>query len=520
MGTLPLYASPIPPLDSEIVIDVNPEDPDLKPISELETYKLLTKFLKKSLGPNDFPKRIFKEFKIELALPFCDIINCALKSGIFPDAFKISEIIPIPKENPPKALKDLRPISKTPIGGKILEKRIISELESDIKLTFDDPTQYGNTKGSSTTHYLIKLTNEAYMSNDVGLATTAITIDYSKAFDLVDHTILINKLVEIGVRGKVINLIISFLNNRRHYTKISGFQSEVSNTTCGVPQGTISGPKLFTILIKGVKCPMVHNLKFVDDKTLAYSYSGDPTAVLQKVLDIETLETNKDKMKINESKCNVITFNRSTKNIAPKQLLLNGNELNSVDKIKLLGVIITNDLRWRENTSELCKKVNKKFYMIWKLKEFGFKKEELLTLWKVVLRPIVEYAAPLWHSGLIESDIRKLERLQRKAIGLILGTIYIDYKRYYRVNGQPVSYKEALKHFDLPTLAERRETLATKFALDTFKSGLHCEFFEETNSNRPNTRSKPKVKEHPGKTTRCRKSAIPYLSKKINNHKR
>ena len=80
------------PLDSEIVIDVNPEDPDLKPISELETYKLLTKFLKKSLGPNDFPKRIFKEFKIELALPFCDIINCALKSGIFPDAFKISEI--------------------------------------------------------------------------------------------------------------------------------------------------------------------------------------------------------------------------------------------------------------------------------------------------------------------------------------------------------------------------------------------------------------------------------------------
>ena len=225
-------------------------------------------------------------------------------------------------------------------------------------------------------------------------------------------------------------------------------------------------------------------------------------------------------MKINESKCNVITFNRSTKNIAPKQLLLNGNELNSAAKIKLLGVIITNDLRWRENTSELCKKVNKKFYMIWKLKEFGFKKEELLTLWKVVLRPIVEYAAPLWHSGLIESDIRKLERLQRKAIGLILGTIYIDYKRYYRVNGQPVSYKEALKHFDLPTLAERRETLATKFALDTFKSGSHCEFFEETNSNRPNTRSKPKFKVHPSKTTRCGKSAIPYLSKKINNHKR
>ncbi len=77
-----------------------------------------------------------------------------------------------------------------------------------MKPTFNDPTQYGNKKGSSTTHYLIKLTDVAYKSNDIGKATTAITIDYSKAFDLVDHTILVNKLIEISVRGKVINLII------------------------------------------------------------------------------------------------------------------------------------------------------------------------------------------------------------------------------------------------------------------------------------------------------------------------
>ena len=89
----------------------------------------------------DFPKIILEEFTVELALPFSDIINCSLKTGIFSDAFKLSEIIPLPKENPPKELKDLRPISKTPIGGKILEKMIISELESDIKSIFNDPTQ-------------------------------------------------------------------------------------------------------------------------------------------------------------------------------------------------------------------------------------------------------------------------------------------------------------------------------------------------------------------------------------------
>ena len=143
-------------------------------------------------------------------------------------------------------------------------------------------------------------------------------------------------MVEIGVRGKVINLIISFLSDRKHYTKIIGIQSEVIYTTCGVPQGTISGPKLFTILIKGIKCTMVHNLKFVYDKTLAYSYSGDPTAFLQNVLNIETLETNKDTMKINESKCNVITFNHSSKHTGPQKVLLNIDELTSAVKIKLL----------------------------------------------------------------------------------------------------------------------------------------------------------------------------------------
>merc|ERR1712240_498695 len=410
-----------PPLDNDIVINENSNEAELNTISEFDTFKLLRKYLKKSIGPIDFPRRILEEFTVELAFPFSDIINCSLKTGIFPDAFKISEIIPLPKENPPKALKDLRPISKTPIGGKILEKMIISELENDIKPKFSDPTQFGNTKGSSTTHYLIKLTYKAYKSNDIGHATTAITIDYSKAFDLVDHTILIKKLIELEVRGNVIKLIISFLSNRRHYTKVNGIKSKVCYTSCGVPQGTISGPRLFTILIKGVKSPMVHNFKFVDDKTLAYSYSGDSTQFLQSVLNNETLETSKDKMKINEAKCYVITFNHSSNNIGPQKLTLNGNELTSVDKIKLLGVIIISDLRWRENTAEIRKKITKKFFMIWKLKQFGFKTEELLTLWKVSQRPIAEYAAPLWHPNLLRVQHKNLGETTENSIGTDIG---------------------------------------------------------------------------------------------------
>ncbi len=201
-----------PPLNSNITLNCPPDEKKLPVITEFETYKLLNKYSKKSLGPGDFPQKIFTEYSPELATPFCDILNCALQSNIFPDAYKKAEIIPIPKINPPRSLSDLRPISKTPIGGKIIEKVLVSELEKDIKGKLDN-TQYGNCRGSSTTHYLIKLTDQAFRSTDKGKATTAITIDYSKAFDDVDHNVLVQKLVRLGVRSNIIKLLIPFLTD-------------------------------------------------------------------------------------------------------------------------------------------------------------------------------------------------------------------------------------------------------------------------------------------------------------------
>ena len=508
-----------PPLDLNVANTVNHSGPELSLISEFDTYKLLKKFAKKSLGPSDFPKRILNEFAIELAFPFRDITNCALKSGIFPDAYKISEIVAIPKVLPPRELKDLRPISKTPVGGKILEKMILNDLESDLKSTLNDVSQFGNSKGCSTTHYLIKATNEAFKSTDNCGATTAITIDYSKAFELVDHSTLINKFVKLKARSKLIEIISSFLCNRKHYTKINDNKSNLIETTCGVPQGTLSGPKFFTALIHEVNCELVSNYKFVDDKTLVHSYSGDCTSFLQNVLDIEATKTKENKMVLNESKCNVITFNFSKKNSIPQNLLLNGNPLNPVSSIKLLGVTITDDLRWKENTAQICKKVNKKFHFLWNLSDVLRRTELLLNAWKVLLRPITEYASPLWHSGLSKHDSNKLESLQKRAVGIILGTFYKEHKRFYIVGGQPVSYESALTYLKLPSLAERREILTTKFAIQTFKNERHNDFFERKSNYRPGSRHKPSIQEHTCTTERYRNAPIPAMSRILNRMK-
>ena len=504
-----------PPLDRNFKLRETGHEVSLKNVTEVDTYKMLRKYSKKSLGPNDLPQKILQEFAPELATPYCDIINCALRSGIFPDAYKKAEIVPIPKVNPPRTLSDLRPISKTPIGGKMIEKALMFELEKDIKGKLDS-NQYGNCKGASTTHYLIKLTDQAFKSTDKGLATTFVTIDYSKAFDYVDHDVLIQKLVQLGVRGKIINLLISFLSDRSHNTNFMGNKSEFTSITCGVPQGTVTGPKLFVILINGDKCNLVANYKFVDDKTLALSYSGDPTKILQEVLDIEFNETIKDKMIINESKCHLMNFNFSKKNHPPQNLKFNGKLINIAKKIKLLGAILTDDLKWAENTLNICSKVNKKLYQIRMMKQYGLQRAELVTAWRSMLRPITEYAVPLWHSGLTECDSSKIEMLQKKALGTILGTVYVDNKRYYKLENEHVTYLDALQTIGLTTLKKRREVLTSKFALETARNESQNDMFLKKQNNQITTRNRFTLEEPHCKTARYYRSAIPYMSRILN----
>ena len=154
--------------------------------------------------------------------------------------------------------------------------------------------------------------------------------------------------------------------------------------------------------------------------------------------------------------------------------------------------------------------------MLCKLKQFGVSIDDLKT-WKVLLRPITEYATHLWHSGLSNSETYMLESLQKKALGLILGTIYIDHRRYYKINGQPVNYETALDHLQLQSLQQRRKELTLKFAIATFKNDIHRGFFEPPASTRTGTRSTNNVQEKSCKGTSYCNSAIPYMSRELNN---
>ena len=518
-----------PPLNHEQLPSYLPHPNVSKQIDEFTTYKLLKKVANKSPGPKDIPPRILSEFCPEIATPICNIINACLKQGVFPDLWKRAKIVPIPKVASPKSLNDLRPISLTPAPGKVLEKIIAEDLASQLKL---DSNQYGNVKGSSTSHYLIKLMDLAFKSTDKGKATTAVTIDYSKDFDLIDHTILVKKLIGKGISENLTMLLISFLSDQMHCTKVGNKTSKYKKITCGVPQGTVNGPKLFIVMIDGDQDDSVHSFKFVDDKTIALNYSGDPTTTIQKCLDRISKEAQENNMVINASKCHSVTFNFSEKNIEPINLTINGNKIENKSSIKLLGVTLSNDLKWAVNTNNICNKVYAMLYKISKLKSFGATQEDLINVWTTMLRPSAEYAAPLWHSSLTLCESKNLEKLQKTALAIILGKTYINFKPYYNIENNLMNYKAALSALKLDTMYDRREKLTTKFAKSLIKSEKHRNMLpgEKTfvstrdrliisNNNPDDKKVLVKLNEVKTNTERHYMSSIPYMTRTINKIK-
>ena len=189
-------------------------------------------------GPDGIPTRIWKECAPELAEPITLIFNTSIASGIFPTAWKDSNVTPVPKVTPITGRGDLRPISLTAIVSKVLEDFVVEWLIEDVKHIID-PSQFGCLKGTSTTYCLLDMMHNWLSSIDKpGMFLRACFLDFSKACDHIDHTILVNKLIHLGVRGFIIRWICSFLCDRRQAVKIKNIVSPWMPMHAGVPQGT------------------------------------------------------------------------------------------------------------------------------------------------------------------------------------------------------------------------------------------------------------------------------------------
>ena len=149
------------------------------------------------------------------------------------------------------------------------------------------------------------------------------------------------------------------------------------------------------------------------------------------------------------------------------------------------------------------------------MKKFGLKTEELVIAWKTMLRPLTEYAAPLWHSGLTDVDDKAIEDLQKKALAIILRVVFVETRKLYKLNNKMIRYEEAIEKLGLETLSVRREILTGKFALQLVQSERYKDMIEPKVKTY-NTRSNARFVEQDCKSKRSFMSAVPYLTRLLN----
>ena len=404
-------------------IYMNPTDPN-KILSILKSCKP-----KKSAGHDNINMQFLKHIGNHIDLPLAIIINKSLSEGVVPDAMKIAKVVPIYKSKDHHSFTNYRPISLLPCISKILEKIVHKRLyfflaTRDIFYA----SQYGFRPCHSTTHAVTELAHSvlrSFESKDVTLATF---LDLSKAFDTIDHDILLQKLSHHGVRGIALAWFKSYLKNRKQFVCSNGILSTTMEIKCGVPQGSVLGPLLFIIYTNDL--PNVLNttkcILFADDTTIYLS--SDKIETMYQIMNDELLNLTDwfkaNKLSLNVSKTNYVLFNRRKSKYEGK-IMIGGEIIERVNCFKFLGIFIDEELSWHKHIDQCRKKIASGVYALNMAKNYLYS-SHLCQLYYTLVNPHLLYGNLLWGSA-YKSHLHKLEIQQKKAIRVITQSKYNEH---------------------------------------------------------------------------------------------
>ena len=228
---------------------------------------------KKATGPNSIPTKILKVFSKTISIPLANLINLSFECGIFPMSLKVASVTPIHEKGGSLDCNNYRPVSLISNLSKLIEKLVHNRLYNFLekhKLLYEH--QYGFQKKHSTNHALIDITEKIRSALDQNIFACGVFIDLQKAFDTVNHDILLHKLDHYGIRGLPNKWFQSFLSGRSQYTTIKDKSSNKLPTTHGVPQLSVLGPLLFILYINNLNKAIIHSYvhHFADDTNLLY----------------------------------------------------------------------------------------------------------------------------------------------------------------------------------------------------------------------------------------------------------
>lgn len=393
---------------------------------EIEIFKIPSN---KTHGLYSCPTRLLKSAGHIIAVPLASIINISVEKGVFPTKLKHAKITPVFKDGDETDPNNYRPISLLSIFNRIFEKVMCDQLKRFMnKHNILYESQYGFRENRSTEHAILDIVNKIQKNMGRGMFSCGIFIDLKKAFDTVDHSILLQKLHHYGIRGIINDWFHSYLYERTQSTQIGPHISKKEKTLSGVPQGSVLGPLLFLIYINDIynASSKLAFYLFADDTNLLYADKNLKS--LESVINVELINIcdwlNANKLSLNIQKTNFVIFHPYQKRLNYEvNLKIFDNRINKFislerkDYVKYLGVLIDGNLSWKYHICHVASKVSRNIGIIARLRHFT-PSATLHNIYRSLISPYLSYGLSAWGQA-AKIHLDKILLLQKRVVRLM-----------------------------------------------------------------------------------------------------
>lgn len=450
----------------------------------------------KAGGPDQVPARFLKETAKAVSPMYTHLFRQSYEQGHLPDTWTKAVVCPIYKKGSRSLPENYRPVSLTAIPCKLFEHIVVSKIWEHLnKHGVITSQQHGFRTGLSCETQLIEALHDwTSVMNEGSSQVDAIVLDFSKAFDMVPHQRLLQKLQHYGITGNTKAWIASFLSGRTHQVVVNGSESDTREVTSGVPQGTVVGPLLFLLYINDIEQGLNSTIRLFADDSVIYRKieTIEDSHILQQ--DLFRLQEWADKwqMSFNIKKCKILRITRRTKTkinfnyvmstptLPPstieieqrtiedaKEVLkvrpptLSFTPLEEITSDRYLGVILDNKLSFNEHVDTIVKKATNLLNLC--RRNLNMCSPQIKeTAYKSLVRPHLDYASPAWNPHTTR-NISKIEAVQRRAARFVLGNYeygpeaHLTDEINQTLKWQPLQHRRAL--YDLTVFYKIRNQL-------------------------------------------------------------
>lgn len=420
--------------------------PDFPPFTfesftERDVKKNILSISSNAVGADDISRNMIVPILDIVSPILTHILNHSINTGKFPEAWKQAQIIPVPKKPSPLVVSDFRPISILPFLSKILEKLVFQQLSQFLnRHSLLNPLQSGFRPGHSTVTALIKVTDDIRWSMDNKQLTILTLLDFSNAFNTIDHDILVSLLKSLNMSPLVIDWFRSYLNGRRQRIRTDETISSWCDVTAGVPQGGVLSPLLFAIFINSItkNISSLYHM-YADDIQIYRPAPPDSlgTAVFTINEDLATISewSRQYGLRVNPTKSQAIVIGSpgmiarvDWQNLPP--VIYNGVIIPYCACTKDLGICLDRDLSWSTQIKELSRKTFSAMSSLRRLRSLLPIPTKVMLAHSLLLSTL-DYADASY-LNLTEDQLNKLERLQNLAIRFIFGLRKYDHVSEFR----------------------------------------------------------------------------------------